>query len=129
MMNEALTPRQQRGLMLAATAKIRQRRWQFDVPSQSNAGVSYVVAHIAGRFHCNCPDFELTGETCKHGYAVQYFMRRETAPDGTVTETRSVRVTYPQQWAAYNLAQTTEKQAFCLLLRDLVADVPSPESK
>jgi transposase len=129
MLNEALTPRQQRGMMLAATAKIRRRQWRFDVPSQTNSGQTYVVAHIAGQFRCTCPDYELTGKTCKHGYAVEFFLKRETAPDGTVTETRSVRVTYPQPWAAYNRAQVTEKDAFCVLLRDLVADVPSPEQK
>src|SRR5207237_2353082 len=60
---------------------------------------------------------------------VEDFLKRETAPDGTVTETRAVRVTYPQNWPAYNRAQVTEKEAFCSLLRDLVADVPSPEQK
>lgn len=98
-------------------------------PSQTNSGASYIVAKVAGHFHCTCPDFELTGQPCKHAYAVEFFLTRETAPDGTVTETRSVRVTYPQQWAAYNRAQATEKDAFCTMLRDLVADVPSPEQK
>lgn len=129
MLNEALTPRQQRGLMLAATAKITGRGWKFEVPSQSNANQSYTVAHIAGTYHCTCPDFELTGQPCKHAYAVQYTLKLERRDDGTVTETRSVRITYPQPWAAYNKAQTTEKEAFCKLLRDLVSDVPSPEQK
>ncbi|MQA29100.1 MAG: transposase [Luteitalea sp.] len=129
MLNEALTPREQRGLLLAATARITQRKWKFDVPSATNSGQTYLVVHVAGQFLCSCPDYELRNEPCKHCYAVQYFLKRETAPDGTVTETRSVRVTYPQQWAAYNRAQVTEKDAFCTLLRDLVADVPSPEQK
>jgi transposase len=124
-----LTPRQQRGLQLAATANIRRKSGMFEVPSQTNSGASYVVAMVAGSFHCTCPDFELTGKACKHAYAVEYFIKRETAPDGTVTETRSVRVTYPQPWAAYNRAQVTEKEAFCKLLRDLVSEVPNPEQK
>src|SRR4051812_41364728 len=122
MLNEALTPRQQRGMVLAATARITQRKWKFDVPSATNSGQTYLVVHVAGQFLCSCPDYELRNEPCKHCYAVQYFLKRETAPDGTVTETRTVRVTYPQQWAAYNRAQVTEKEAFCTLLRDLVAD-------
>jgi transposase len=129
MLNEALTPRQQRGLMLAATAHIRRKSGMFEVPSQTNSGASYIVAMVAGQFHCTCPDFELTGKACKHAYAVEFFLKRETAPDGTVIETRTVRVTYPQPWAAYNRAQVTEKETFCTLLRDLVADVPSPEQK
>lgn len=115
--------------MLAATANIRRKSGMYVVPSQSNAGAEYIVAHIAGHFHCTCPDFELTGQPCKHAYAVEYFIKRETAPDGTVTETRGVRVTYAQNWPAYNRAQTSEKQTFCSLLRDLVNDVPSPEQK
>jgi transposase len=46
-----------------------------------------------------------------------------------VIETKVARVTYAQPWTAYNRAQTTEKDQFCTLLRDLVASVPSPEHK
>jgi hypothetical protein len=56
-------------------------------------------------------------------------VRRETAPDGTVTETRAARVTYSQNWPAYNKAQTSEKGEFCTLLKDLVSSVPTPEQK
>lgn len=116
-------------MILAATAKIKQRKWQFDVPSATNSGVTYLVVHVAGQFLCNCPDYELTGQPCKHCFAVQYLLKFERADDGSVTETRAVRITYPQPWAAYNRAQVTEKDAFCSLLRDLVADIPSPEQK
>lgn len=129
MLNEALSARQQRGMVLAASAKIKRRSGMFEVPSATNSGASYIVAMVAGAFHCTCPDFELRNEPCKHAYAVQYSLKFEQAADGTVTETRSVRVTYPQQWAAYNRAQTSEKEVFCTLLRDLVADVPSPAQK
>src|SRR3990167_2558186 len=112
MLNEALTPRQQRGMTLAATARIRRRSGMFEVPSQTNSGASYIVAFVAGQYHCTCPDFELTGQPCKHSFAVQYSLKFEQAVDGTVTETQSVRVTYPQQWTSYNRAQTTEKDAF-----------------
>ncbi len=36
-------------------------------------------------------------------------------------------MTYAQDWPAYNRAQTTEKEAFCRLLRDLCSNVRSPE--
>ena len=44
-----------------------------------------------------------------------------------VTETRGIRVTYAQDWTAYNAAATTEKEQFCRLLRDLCANVSQPE--
>lgn len=129
MLNEALTPRQQRGMTLAATARIRRRSGMYEVPSQTNSNAAYIVARIADVYHCTCPDYELTGQTCKHGFAVQYALKFERAEDGSVTETRTLKVTYAQQWSAYNRAQVNEKDAFCILLRDLVADVPSPEQK
>lgn len=129
MLNEALTPRQQRGLVIATTAKIgRTNAGDYMVPSQSEPR-RYRVQQGPEGFRCACPDFELTGATCKHGYAVEFMLRRETKPDGTVIETRAARVTYSQQWSAYNRAQTTEKQQFVTLLRDLVSTVPTPEQK
>ena len=37
------------------------------------------------------------------------------------------RKTYPQNWPAYNAAQTSEKNTFMVLLGDLCANVPQPE--
>jgi hypothetical protein len=129
MLNEATNARQQRGLMIAATQVIsRNNAGDYMVPSQSTNGHYRVVQSPEG-LKCACPDFELRGETCKHGFAVEFMLRRETKPDGTVIETRAARVTYSQPWSAYNKAQTTEKDQFCTLLRDLVSDVPSPEQK
>jgi transposase len=132
MLNEATDGRRQRGLEIAATQVITEnygkgldgRGWM--VPSQSGPG-RYRVERESEGFKCACPDFELTGRTCKHGFAVEFMLRREMKPDGTVIETRAARVTYSQNWPAYNKAQTTEKAQFCVLLRDLVADVPNPE--
>jgi hypothetical protein len=55
----------------------------------------------------------------------------ETQPDGatktTVTETVKVsRKTYPQDWPAYNMAQTKEKAIFLYLLHQLCQGVGSP---
>ena len=128
MLDMALTPRQQRGLELAATKKITRTGKVWVVPSQSGHS-PYVVTPEHGGYSCTCPDFELYGRPCKHAYAVEFVIKRETAPDGTVTETRAVRVTYAQNWPAYNAAQVSEKETFCALLRDLVASVPQPEQK
>ena len=129
MVNEATDGRRLRGMEIAATQVIsRNHGGSYLVPSQSGPGRYRVVANAEG-FTCACPDHETTGRTCKHGYAVEFMLRRETKPDGTVIETRAARLTYPQPWSAYNRAQTGEKGEFCTLLRDLVADVPSPEYK
>ena len=37
------------------------------------------------------------------------------------------RKTYPQDWPAYNAAQTSEKDTFMVLLADLCANIPQPE--
>ena len=57
-----------------------------------------------------CPDYELRQAKCEHAFAVEFVLRRETAPDGTLTETRAMRVTYAQNWPAYNAAQTGRRE-------------------
>lgn len=122
--------RQEKGLQIAATMRIQEKGDGWIVPSQALNG-RYTVTRDGDSFTCSCPDFELRRSTCKHGFAVEFFLKRETTitPDGetTVTETRGVRVTYPQNWPAYNRAQVAEKELFCHLLRDLCAAVPQPE--
>ena len=114
--------RQQRGMMIAATTPIARVENQWLVPSQSSNAL-YAVIIDTDKPHCTCPDFELRDLPCKHIFAVEFVQKRETAPDGTVTETRAVRVTYAQNWPAYNAAQTTEKEHFCRLLHDLCAGI------
>lgn len=118
--------RQQRGMLIAATKRIARIEDRWVVPSQSSNAL-YAVEVIDARPTCTCPDFELRGLACKHIFAVEFVEKRETAPDGTVTETRAMRVTYGQNWAAYNAAQTSEKAEFCRLLHELCAGVAEPE--
>lgn len=124
--------RQEKGLQIAAMMKIQRLPTGWMVPSQTLVGW-YRVNPVKGtnNYECSCPDYELRQQTCKHGHAVEFFLKRETtiSPDGetTVTETRAVRVTYPQDWRAYNAAQTAEKELFCHLLRDLCSALPEPE--
>lgn len=123
--------RQERGLQIAATMRIEPTLRGWSVPSQSKDGKYRVTRETDGGLSCSCPDFELRRMPCKHAFAVEFFLKRETitTPDGetTVTETRAVRVTYPQNWTAYNAAQTAERELFCHLLRDLCSAVPEPE--
>jgi transposase len=127
--------REQRGLEIAATARIARKGGAWLVPSQSGKGRYTVCLHDETP-HCTCPDHETRGVRCKHIYAAMFVVRREQNPDGstTVTETaitvREVRKTYPQDWRAYNMAQTTEKARFLELLHDLCAGVPElPRTK
>lgn len=121
--------RQEKGLQIAATMRIQEKGEGWIVPSQTLVG-RYTVTRDDDAFRCSCPDFELRQATCKHGFAVEFYLRRETVvtPDGetTVTETAAVRVTYPQNWPAYNAAQCAEKELFLHLLRDLCAAIPEP---
>src|SRR5208282_3814325 len=120
--------RQQRGMEIAATMNLEKRAdGTWSVPSQSLKG-RYSVNPEAKR--CTCPDFEERQLPCKHVFAVDFVLKRETVTEGertSVTETASVRVTYPQNWPAYNAAQTTEKAHFAELLHDLCATVPNIE--
>jgi len=124
--------RQKRGLEIAATKKLRQKGPLWIVPSQANNG-SYIVDPKAHT--CTCPDHEQRGQKCKHIFAVAYVMTREQNADGSTTVTESVvmtavkRTTYPQNWPAYNAAQTSEKDKFQSLLYDLCKGVPQPPAR
>ncbi len=119
--------RQERGLRIAALSKIERNPLGWRVPSQSGNG-SYVVK-VGEQPYCTCPDFEERRLPCKHIYAVEFVIQRETRPDGTETYTESVRVTYRQDWPAYNEAQTHEAEHFAKLLRGLCDGIPQPPYK
>ncbi len=121
--------RELRGMEIAATRTIRKRDGWYWVPSQAGAGLYRV--QIAKKFAtCECPDYTSRGLRCKHVYAAMFVQRREKGSDGSVTVTESLIVsattqtTYSQSWAAYNEAQTTEKDRFLVLLSDLCNGLP-----
>lgn len=122
--------REQRGLVIAATCRITQKGSIWLVPSQSGKG-KYTVAPDPSEPRCTCPDHETRGCKCKHIYAVEYVLRREENPDGsmTVTESLTVSKTYPQVWKAYNAAQTSEKEHFQKLLHELCQNIEEPVQK
>ena len=126
--------RQQRGLELAATVKLRRNGELWVVPSQVGKG-TYTVNMASDPPTCSCPDHEIRGVKCKHIFAVSYVRTREENSDGTTTVTEQVtvtatkRVTYPQNWPAYNAAQTNEKSKFQELLYDLCRGVPESAAR
>jgi len=127
--------RQERGLMIAARTKLTQKGDVWRVPSQSGFKPFYCVDPVAKT--CDCPDYEKRGERCKHIFAVEFTIEREsnttTTTDGdttttTTTETLTVtkRTTYRQDWTAYNTAQTNEKAMFLKLLHELCNCIVEP---
>lgn len=121
--------RAERGLKIAALMPIKRRGGAWRVPSQSKGGIAYAVV-VGPRASCSCPDHQETAAKCKHIYAVEYTVQRRTVttPDGTtrVTEVRKTRVTYKQDWPAYNEAQVKEKEQFAALLQALCAGIEQP---
>jgi len=121
--------REQRGLMIAATTKLRRKGGLWIVPSQAGHG-TYTVNLKAEMPTCSCPDFETRQCKCKHVWAVEFTVKREVRSDGSSQTTKTVRLTYSQDWAAYNMAQTHEKERVLELL-DRLCDgiVQSPQRK
>jgi transposase len=124
-MGDALDARQQRALALVASKRqhikhVSGARWL--VPSQTDGG-GYVVDVDAGT--CSCPDHEERGTKCKHIYAVLHIRQEVTLPDGA-TVTTEARITYSQDWPAYNAAQCEEKHRVELLLRALCDGIVQP---
>jgi transposase len=127
--------REQRGMELAATRIIKQKKGVWLVPSQSG-NAKYQVNLKAEMTSCTCLDHETRGVKCKHIYAATFVMKRERNADGSTTVTESVtvtetkqRTTYPQNWSAYNDAQTHEQDKFQALLADLCSGLVTTQPK
>lgn len=121
--------REQRGLVIAAVCKLNKTDNGWLVPSQTLGNTIYHVDPV--KQTCTCPDHMEAGHKCKHIHAVEFTVKREYNSDGTVTDTKSMtfieKVTYKQDWPAYNLAQSTEKGRVQVLLADLCRTIPEPE--
>jgi DDE family transposase/SWIM zinc finger len=126
-----VTDREQKGLQIAALRKIKKNGMGWLVPSQTSNGHTYKV-DLEGQ-KCTCPDSRFRDQKCKHIFAVEYTIQRETITDGETTVTKTTetvkvtKVTYRQDWTAYNAAQTEEKSRFMELLADLCSNIPQPE--
>jgi hypothetical protein len=119
--------RETRGLALARDKRIKPvagAKWY--VPSATQPSGGYIVD--VETQSCTCPDHETTGGKCKHAYAVEFTMRSTTTnADGSVTTREAtVRVTYGQNWHAYNLAQTHEREHVSTLLGALCEGIVQP---
>jgi transposase len=114
-----MNARQARGLEIATTQPITQENGVWIVPSQTSPKRYTVNLHIQT---CTCADYEAHRVKCKHIHAAEAAVRHEQGYDVPVPEKR-VRVTYKQQWEAYNKAQTHEKEKFQELLYALCQNI------
>jgi transposase len=130
-----MNEREQKALVIAAKNKLAKKGDVWIVPSQSDDGHYKVNANDPDWPTCTCPDFELRRARCKHIYAVEIVIERETSTkrtksnDGeteTTTVTETVKIRYKQVWSAYNNAQTNEKARFLSLLSDLCSGIDEP---
>src|SRR5437016_8692690 len=75
--------REQRGIVIAATAKLQKTGDRWFVPSQTSThGTYYEVRPDSAKPFCSCPDFTARQRTCKHLYAVEIVTKREYTDDG-----------------------------------------------
>jgi uncharacterized Zn finger protein len=116
------------GIEIAKKGGITQTPKGWIVPSQSGNG-AYLVYKEGMGTKCTCPDCESRGVECKHQVAVKVFYGESKDEQGNVTVTKAVRVTYPQNWKAYNRSQTDEIRLFDAYLRELVGNVDEPEQR
>ncbi|MBI1730198.1 SWIM zinc finger family protein [Candidatus Acetothermia bacterium] len=120
----SITTREQKGHEIAAKKTISFTGRVWIVPSQTGFGKYQVLMDKTPT--CNCPDFELRNQPCKHIYAVEFTIKHEVHEDGSSTNTKTVKVSYTQNWPAYNAAQTQEKEYFEILLSNLCKTLPEP---
>jgi len=121
--------REERGVLIYKTLKIVKTPSGWRVPSQSKAGRYYLVKFRKHKPECECPDCQLRRKKCKHIFAVEFFIKQEIDMEGRIKQTRGIKITYAQDWKAYNKAQTNEKIVFMKLLYDLCNNVGQPEYK
>ena len=101
----------------------------FTVQSQTGIG-SYRVEWNGEKWVCNCPDHIKNGaiRPCKHILALKLYLEI-----GYITiegqELKIAPVTYSQDWANYNRAQSQEIELFDMFLSQLVSTIEESEQK
>jgi transposase len=118
--------RELKGLEIAARSRITFETGFWYVPSQSS-NTKYKV-NLGEPPSCTCEDFQLRNKPCKHIIAARIVCERDHNGKGPRIDTDAVpkRPTYKQNWPAYNLAQSTEKHRFQVLLADLCSGIEEP---
>jgi transposase len=119
--------RELKGLEIAARCRIDFKDGTWHVPSQSS-NTKYHVILTADGDACPCEDFQLHKQPCKHIHAARLVRARDHGGKDPAINTDAIpkRLTYRQNWPAYNQAQMTEKNRLQILLRDLCRGIPDP---
>src|SRR5687768_14930363 len=126
-----ISDREIKALQIAAKTQLKRKGQVWLVPSQAGHG-EYQVRPDPQAPRCSCPDYEFRNARCKHIVAVEYVLMREQKADGSTVVTEAIKVTrqtYPQNWKAYNAAQTHEKSELQALLYELCKNLPEPEPR
>ncbi len=120
--------REQQGKLIFQRGRIAQKDNYWVVGSQTSFKV-YKVNFNGHEPACTCKDCKLRKKKCKHIHAVEFYIKRQIDEEGKITRTKGVKITYSQDWNAYNKAQTNEKLILMKLLKDLCENVEQPEYK
>jgi transposase len=111
-----------RGLEIADQKEIKREGNVWIIPSQTSSK-EYIVNLFLQT--CTCPDFDAHRIKCKHIYAAEYALQRESGV-ALPTPEKPVKPIYRQDWHAYNLAQVNEKTKFQILLSELCKSIEEP---
>jgi transposase len=114
--------RQAKGLEIAAQSEITREGNIYLVPSQTSSRKYYVNLFIQT---CTCADYDKNGLKCKHLYAVENMLLRESGATLPTPE-KVVKPTYKQEWREYRLAQVNEKAKLLELLSALCSQIDEP---
>ncbi len=129
-MENDLNIRELRGLDIANRYTIKQENGFWFVPSSSGKSTRYKVCLKSQK--CDCPDFEIRRNKCKHLFAVEHkfeqdFLSEITREEITIPNAYiPPRKTYKQDWASYDKAQFSEKAEFQFLLAELCKGIGEP---
>lgn len=123
-------PREARGIELANRYTLKQENGTWLIPSTSGKGKYKVNLE---KQSCDCPDYELRREKCKHIFAAEIAYENEileqllleNAPQETGLFT--IPKKNGQNWSAYNKSQQSEKLEFQKLLVELCKGVGEPK--
>lgn len=114
--------KQARGLEIAAQHEITREGNVWIVPSQTSSK-RYTVNLFLNT--CTCADFDAHRIKCKHIYAAEAALRKESGlQQPKIPEQR--KLIYRQEWHEYNLAQVNEKAKFQELLYELCCLLEDP---
>jgi transposase len=120
--------RELKALEIAARSKIGFDGTSWLVPSQTGLRKYRVV--LDPKPSCECDDFALRNQNCKHIIACGVVRERDyngTNPTVIVADKPPKKPTYKQNWPLYDLAQQTEKDRVQELLADLCRGIKEPE--